>query len=153
MERQGQAVKGLGGRQRRFADARLRSPGEGCGLVGPDLILPSCFEAGRDGFWLHRLLTDNGVVNPVVEPTSILVTRGARRAKTDRLVLRAFCASWRRRSLEIARSVAWSGRRASARRTTNGLIASANISFRSHSFLLMSFQRLRQPQDARNRKS
>ena len=53
--------------------------------VGPDVTLASCFEAGRDGFWLHRLLTDNGVVNHVVEPTSILVTRGARRAKTDRL--------------------------------------------------------------------
>jgi hypothetical protein len=49
------------------------------------VTLASCFEAGRDGFWLHRLLTDNGVVNHVVEPTSILVTRGARRAKTDRL--------------------------------------------------------------------
>jgi transposase len=53
--------------------------------MGPDVTLASCFEAGRDGFWLHRLLTDNGVVNHVVEPTSILVTRGARRAKTDRL--------------------------------------------------------------------
>ena len=53
--------------------------------MGPDVTLASCFEAGRDGFWLHRLLTDNGVVSHVVEPTSILVTRGARRAKTDRL--------------------------------------------------------------------
>jgi transposase len=34
---------------------------------------------------LHRLLTAHGVINHVVEPTSILVTRGARRAKTDRL--------------------------------------------------------------------
>src|SRR6202044_3344882 len=34
--------------------------------------------------WLHRLLTARGVINHVVEPTSILVTRGARRAKTDR---------------------------------------------------------------------
>jgi transposase len=59
--------------------------GEGCRPDGPDVILASCFEAGRDGFWLHRLLTDNGVINHVVEPTSILVTRGARRAKTDRL--------------------------------------------------------------------
>jgi len=48
-------------------------------------LVVSCFEAGRDGFWLHRLLTAHGVINHVVEPTSILVTRGARRAKTDRL--------------------------------------------------------------------
>lgn len=44
-----------------------------------------CFEAGRDGFWLHRLLTSNGIAAYVLEPTSILVNRRARRAKTDRL--------------------------------------------------------------------
>jgi transposase len=44
-----------------------------------------CFEAGRDGFWLHRLLTAHGVAAYVLEPTSILVNRRARRAKTDRL--------------------------------------------------------------------
>jgi transposase len=47
--------------------------------------LACCFEAGRDGFWLHRLLTANSVPSYVVEPTSILVNRRARRAKTDRL--------------------------------------------------------------------
>ena len=44
-----------------------------------------CFEAGRDGFWLHRLLTAHGIGTYVLEPTSILVNRRARRAKTDRL--------------------------------------------------------------------
>lgn len=44
-----------------------------------------CFEAGRDGFWLHRLLTANEITTYVVEPTSILVNRRARRAKTDRI--------------------------------------------------------------------
>jgi len=44
-----------------------------------------CFEAGRDGFWLHRLLTAHGIATYVLEPTSILVARRARRAKTDRL--------------------------------------------------------------------
>ncbi len=44
-----------------------------------------CFEAGRDGFWLHRLLTAHGAIAYVLEPTSILVNRRARRAKTDRL--------------------------------------------------------------------
>ena len=44
-----------------------------------------CFEAGRDGFWLQRLLTAQGVTAYVLEPTSILVNRRARRAKTDRL--------------------------------------------------------------------
>jgi transposase len=44
-----------------------------------------CFEAGRDGFWLHRLLAAHGVAAYVLEPTSVLVNRRARRAKTDRL--------------------------------------------------------------------
>lgn len=45
----------------------------------------SCYEAGRDGFWLHRLLRDWGVENAVVDPASIEVSRRARRAKTDRV--------------------------------------------------------------------
>lgn len=44
-----------------------------------------CFEAGRDGFWIHRLLTEHGIATYVVEPTSILVNRRAKRAKTERL--------------------------------------------------------------------
>lgn len=53
--------------------------------LGVEAAVMSCFEAGRDGFWLHRLLSEHGVINHVVEPTSILVNRRARRAKTDRL--------------------------------------------------------------------
>src|SRR6202043_1077825 len=44
-----------------------------------------CFEAGRDGFWLHRLLTAHGIAAYVLEPTSIRGPRRARRAKTDLL--------------------------------------------------------------------
>lgn len=47
----------------------------------------SCYEAGRDGFWLHRYLTSLGVDNRVVDSSSIEVNRRARRAKTDRLDL------------------------------------------------------------------
>lgn len=57
----------------------------GAAQCGTTVDLYCCFEAGRDGFWLHRLLTGHGVINHVVEPTSILVKRRARRAKTDRL--------------------------------------------------------------------
>lgn len=45
----------------------------------------SCYEAGRDGFWLHRYLTRRGVTNAVVDSSSIEVKRQRRRAKTDRL--------------------------------------------------------------------
>jgi transposase len=45
----------------------------------------SCYEAGRDGFWIHRKLTQLGLINRVVDSASIEVNRRARRAKTDRL--------------------------------------------------------------------
>jgi len=44
-----------------------------------------CYEAGRDGFWLHRWLIAQGIDNIVVDSSSIEVNRRARRAKTDRL--------------------------------------------------------------------
>jgi transposase len=50
-----------------------------------DAPVVSCFEAGRDGFWLHRYLSANGVNNLVVDSASIEVNRRQRRAKTDRL--------------------------------------------------------------------
>lgn len=45
----------------------------------------SCYEAGRDGFWLHRYLVSRGTTNRIVESSSIEVNRRRRRTKTDRL--------------------------------------------------------------------
>jgi transposase len=45
----------------------------------------SCYEAGRDGFWLHRYLLTQGIDNVVVDSASIEVNRRQRRAKSDRL--------------------------------------------------------------------
>jgi transposase len=50
-------------------------------------MVMSCYEAGRDGFWLHRALVANGVKNQVVDSSSIEVKRRARHVKTDRLDL------------------------------------------------------------------
>jgi transposase len=54
------------------------------GLPASALVM-SCYEAGRDGFWIHRALTALGIRNRVVDSASIEVNRRARRAKTDRL--------------------------------------------------------------------
>ena len=43
----------------------------------------SCYEAGYDGFWLHRLLEARGVHNHVIDPASLQVDRRARPAKSD----------------------------------------------------------------------
>jgi transposase len=45
----------------------------------------SCYEAGRDGFWLHRCMGAMGVRNEVVDSSGIEIDRRRRRAKTDRL--------------------------------------------------------------------
>ena len=45
----------------------------------------SCYEAGRDGFWVHRCLVAMGIESRIVEPASIEVNRKRRRAKTDRI--------------------------------------------------------------------
>jgi transposase len=53
--------------------------------VGAGAPVWTCYEAGRDGFWLHRALEEQGLRNLVVDAASIEVPRRARRAKTDRL--------------------------------------------------------------------
>lgn len=53
------------------------------GVVGGRVV--SCYEAGREGFWLHRRLESLGIANQVVDSSSIEVNRRSRRAKTDGL--------------------------------------------------------------------
>jgi transposase len=50
-----------------------------------DAEVVSCYEAGRDGFWLHRWLTSQSIRNVIVDSASIEVNRRQRRAKSDRL--------------------------------------------------------------------
>ena len=57
--------------------------------LAADARVVSCYEAGRDGFWLHRFLEAHGVENLVVDSASIEVNRRKRRAKTDRVDLMA----------------------------------------------------------------
>ena len=62
------------------AKQRFGLPEEACVM--------SCYEAGRDGFWLHRYLVAHGIQNHVIDSASIEVNRRQRRAKTDRLDVR-----------------------------------------------------------------
>jgi transposase len=48
----------------------------------------SCYEAGREGFWLHRFVQAHGITNSVVDSSSIEVNRRKRRAKSDGLDVR-----------------------------------------------------------------
>src|SRR5712664_2413889 len=63
---------------------------------GQSVRILSCYEAGLDAHWLHRWLTEQGVISHEVDPSSIEVSRRARSAKTDRIdlekLMRAFLA-------------------------------------------------------------
>ena len=60
-----------------LAKEKLHLP-ESCRIV-------SCYEAGRDGFWIHRMLEENGIVNLIFDSSSIEVNHRKRRAKTDKV--------------------------------------------------------------------
>src|ERR1700742_4980933 len=64
-------------------DAQISAARKKLGAM--DVPLQSCYEAGREGFWLHRALVARGVQNLVVDPSSIEVNRRKRRSKNDRL--------------------------------------------------------------------
>ena len=87
----------------------------------------SCYEAGRDGFWIHRALERLGFANRVVDSASIEVNRRARRTKTDRLdaiklvtmLVRAVCGEprvWR--EVRVPSVAAEAARHRSRERTT-----------------------------------
>ena len=67
----------------RLEEARAKAEAQ----TGAPVRIVSAYEAGYDGFWLHRWLHDAGAQNRVLDPASIAVNRRARRAKTDRLDL------------------------------------------------------------------
>ena len=50
-----------------------------------DAPVCTCYEAGRDGFWLHRALTSMGITNVVVDSGAIEVNRRHKHAKSDPL--------------------------------------------------------------------
>ncbi len=76
--------------------------------LGRPAAVVCCYEAGYDGFWLHRLLCASGIENHVIDPASLPVDRRARRAKTDRIdldaLLRALMA-WHRGEKQVCRVV------------------------------------------------
>jgi transposase len=53
------------------------------GVSSPRIVV--CYEAGYEGFWLHRHLSTLGIRVVVIDPASLLVDRRAKRAKTDRI--------------------------------------------------------------------
>ena len=71
-------VAGLLGR---FADLQARALAR-TGTLYPLVVIQ---EAGLDGFWLHRVLEQEGIESHVVDAASVATSRRRRRAKTDRI--------------------------------------------------------------------
>jgi transposase len=82
----GQAPRQVSVRARDLAGllAQIAQAKRRCGLAA-DVPGHSVYEAGRDGFWLHRFLQAHEVHNVVVEAASIEVNRRYRRSQTDTL--------------------------------------------------------------------
>jgi len=85
-----------------------RERGRAARTLGQMPAVASCYEAGYDGFWLHRRLVAAGIENLVIDPASLAVDRRARRAKTDRIdgeqMVRALLA-YRRGEPRVLRAV------------------------------------------------
>jgi transposase len=56
-----------------------------CNRTGQDFPIIAIYEAGLDGFWIHRALEREGVESHIVDAASIMTSRRRRRAKTDRI--------------------------------------------------------------------
>ncbi|RED38470.1 transposase [Rhodopseudomonas thermotolerans] len=71
----------VGGLLALFADLRHRAKARS----GLDYPVVTIQEAGLDGFWLHRVLEQEGIESHVVDAASIATPRRRRRAKTDKI--------------------------------------------------------------------
>jgi transposase len=74
----------VGARDRIAVQREIERAKQRFGLPGSAPV-KTCYEAGREGFWLHRWLVAEGIDNRVVDASSIEVNRRLRRAKTDRM--------------------------------------------------------------------
>jgi transposase len=77
-------LRGLAARNTLALEGEIVKAKRRLGLAA-DAPVCCCYEAGRDGFWLHRWLTAQGWHNVIVDSASIEINRRRRRAKSDRL--------------------------------------------------------------------
>ncbi|HEX3520817.1 MAG TPA: IS110 family transposase [Stellaceae bacterium] len=81
MSKHNVAAGDIAGLLQLFAELKRRAQAR----TGQDYPIITIQEAGLDGFWLHRVLQQEGIESHVVDPASIATPRRRRRAKTDRL--------------------------------------------------------------------
>jgi transposase len=105
----------IAGLLERFAQLREKAQAR----TGRNFPIIVIHEAGLDGFWIDRVLKNEGIESHVVDPASVATSRRRRRAKTDRIDGEAWfarcwrtseanpeCAQWLRRRLPRKRIIA-----------------------------------------------
>jgi transposase len=81
MSKHGMPAGNVGALLAHFAELRRKA----FTRTGESLPIIVIQEAGLDGFWIHRVLQQEGIEGHVVDPASIATSRRRRRAKTDRI--------------------------------------------------------------------
>jgi len=81
MSKHGLPAGDVGALLARFAELRRKALAR-TGVSFPIVVIQ---EAGLDGFWIDRVLQQEGIESHVVDPASIATSRRRRRAKTDRI--------------------------------------------------------------------
>jgi transposase len=81
MSKHGVAAGDVAGLMKLFAELGRKAAAR----TGQSYPIITIQEAGLDGFWLHRVLQQEGVESHIVDPASIATPRRRRQAKTDRL--------------------------------------------------------------------
>ena len=81
ISKHGMPAEDVGALLARFSDFRQKA----LARTGRSYPIVAIQEAGLDGFWLHRVLENEGIESHVVDPASIATSRRRRRAKTDRI--------------------------------------------------------------------
>jgi transposase len=77
-------IRTIKGRDLKAMESEITTAKEKLGLPS-DTPEKSCYEAGRDGFWLHRYLISHEVQSIIVDSSSIEVNRRKKQVKTDRV--------------------------------------------------------------------
>ena len=120
MSKHSVSASDVAGLLHRFAELKRKAAARsGRGL--PIIVIQ---EAGLDGFWIHRVLQSEGIESPMVDPASILTSRRARRAKTDRIDGETLVRTLWPSSVASRGCVRWPGHRHRRRRTAGVSAAS-----------------------------
>ena len=115
-----------GGDTKRLLELVGRLQGKLRGKGGSRVRTVCCYEAGYDGFWLHRVLVNHGVENHVLDAASLPIDRRAKNIKTDNIDAKRLLRTIVGFVQAIRKVAAWFARQRQRKRTRGASIASGS---------------------------